>query len=264
MNRISNQTYQIMLPTSRKSKRDLPGRVPDYVRRLFDHQQMDFEAAFDQILMLMSTDPKRAYTSSYYRKQMKNQWARDDPAFIVLQGGLVVIGSLFYVMIFENPNLWGYLWSIFYGIVIDWLLLGFIMSSLCSYVANKYLKAYHSHTAHTVEQSVEWLYAFDVHTNAFHVSFLVTYVLQAFLLPILLGDNIISCILSNTLYAVALVWYSYITYLGYTALPFLGQTQMFLWYPAMTIAGLWLLSVVLSMLGMHINLTRMIMNFHYS
>jgi hypothetical protein len=29
-----------------------------------------------------------------------------------------------------------------------------------------------------VEQEVEWLYAFDVHANAFFCSFLITHVLQ--------------------------------------------------------------------------------------
>jgi hypothetical protein len=44
-----------------------------------------------------------------------------------------------------------------------------------SHLANKYMRQYHSHS---VEQDVEWLYAFDVHANAFFCSFLVTYVLQ--------------------------------------------------------------------------------------
>ena len=38
---------------------------------------------------------------------------------------------------------------------------------------------------------------------------------QYFLLPLLLGRAALSCVVSNTLYAAALVWYSYVTYLGY-------------------------------------------------
>jgi hypothetical protein len=109
------------------------------------------------------------------------------------------------------------------------------------------MRQYH---AHSVEQEVEWLYAFDVHANAFFCSFLVTYVLQVlrcvffiflpfvclfiasrllisflslilsrmvqyFLLPMLIGRSLFSCLLSNTLYALATVWYAYITHLGY-------------------------------------------------
>jgi hypothetical protein len=88
--------------------------------------------------------------------------------------------------------------------------------------------------AHSVEQEVEWLYAFDVHQNAFFCSFLLTYVVQYFLLPILLSRSVLSCVLSNALYAVATIWYAYITHLGYRALPFLGNTQVFLWYPIVT------------------------------
>lgn len=119
------------------------------------------------------------------------------------------------------------------------------------------------YNSHAVEQEVEWLYAFDVHANAFFCSFLVTYVLQYFLLPILLGRSFICCILSNSLYAVATSWYAYITYLGYTALPFLGNTQKFLWYPIVCIGLLWSVSIILLLFGLNINMTRVIMAFHY-
>jgi len=253
-----------LLPTTRSSRgrsSGKDGRFPALIRRIGQMDQMDFEAAFDQLMALVSMEPKRAYISSYYRKQTKNQWARDDPGFLVIQIGLVALGNLFYAIIFESPSLWGYTWSIFYGLIIDWLLIGVIAASICSFVANKYLRQYHSHT---VEQSVEWLYAFDVHANGFFVSFLVTYVLQGILMPLLLGHGFLSAFLSNTLYAAALLWYFYITYLGYTALPFLGQTQVFLWYPGVAIVALWVLSIVLDLVGVPLNLTRIIMGFHYA
>jgi hypothetical protein len=34
-------------------------QFPDYARRLLDWGQMDFEAAFDQMLTLLSVDPSR-------------------------------------------------------------------------------------------------------------------------------------------------------------------------------------------------------------
>jgi hypothetical protein len=114
-------------------------------------------------------------------------------------------------------------------------ILHFIKILFVSYLSNKYLRQYHSQ--HSVEQEVEWLYAFDVHANSFFCSFFVTYVLQVylilflvilqvmnlfyhyvfqyFLLPILLGRSALSCLVSNTLYAMATAWYFYITYLGY-------------------------------------------------
>lgn len=54
-----------------------------YLRRLFHFRQMDFEFALWQMLYLF-TSPQRVYRNFHYRKQTKDQWARDDPAFLVL------------------------------------------------------------------------------------------------------------------------------------------------------------------------------------
>lgn len=47
-----------LYPTNSKSKL-LDGRFPDYIRRLADVRQMDFEATFDQLILLTSTEPQR-------------------------------------------------------------------------------------------------------------------------------------------------------------------------------------------------------------
>lgn len=36
----------------------MEGKFPDYMRRLLDIRQMDFEAAFDQLLILLSLEPQ--------------------------------------------------------------------------------------------------------------------------------------------------------------------------------------------------------------
>uniref|UniRef100_A0A453KG12 Uncharacterized protein n=1 Tax=Aegilops tauschii subsp. strangulata TaxID=200361 RepID=A0A453KG12_AEGTS len=46
-------------------------------------QQMDIEYTFWQMVHLC-TSPKVVYQHTKYHKQTKNQWARDDPAFIVI------------------------------------------------------------------------------------------------------------------------------------------------------------------------------------
>ena len=56
-----------------------------YLRRLLHLRQMDFEFAVWQMLYLF-TSPQRVYRNFHYRKQTKDQWARDDPAFLVLLG----------------------------------------------------------------------------------------------------------------------------------------------------------------------------------
>lgn len=236
------------------------GQFPDYIRRLCDFKQMDFESAFEQLLCLLSREPQKVYTSFYYRKQTKNQWARDDPAFVVVELLFVGVAALSYAIAFQSASIWGYLWAILYAYVIDWFLVGIVVASTCCYLSNKYLRQKHSHS---VEQEVEWMYAFDVHTNGYICSFMITHLLQYLFLPYLLNTGILPCLASNILYCVALLWYSYITHLGYRALPFLGHTQVFLWYPIIGVSICLILSFILMLLGLKINLTRIIMAFHY-
>jgi hypothetical protein len=84
--------------------------------------------------------------------------------------------------------------------------------ALCRFVANKYLRV---QSLHAVDQKVEWLYAFDIHCNSFFPLFVVLYVLQFFLLPLVLGSGFLSTIIANSMYAFAFSYYFYVTFLGY-------------------------------------------------
>lgn len=113
-------------------------------------------------------------------------------------------------------------------------------------------------------------------------------ILQYFLLPVLLSPRMLSSILSNALYGASIIWYAYITHLGYrgkpcqswcsmrwdcspvmysfylfSALPFLGNTQVFVWYPIIAVSLALVLSIALLVLGLHVNVTRIVMAFHY-
>jgi hypothetical protein len=63
--------------------------------------------------------------------ETKNQWARDDPAFIVIEAAFVAIAALAYAIAFRHPSFWGYLWTVLYCVIVDWLLIGFIVASTC-------------------------------------------------------------------------------------------------------------------------------------
>jgi len=54
-------------------------------------------------------------------------------------------------------------------------------------------------------------------------------VLQFVLSPVLLWKSFMSTLLANLLYMVALSYYHYLSFLGYSALPFLERTEVFLW-----------------------------------
>ena len=89
-----------------------------------------------------------------------------------------------------------------------------------------------------MEQSVEWMYAFDVHCNSFFPMFLVLYVGQFFLLPLLLAQGFAAALVANLLYAVGLAYYHYMNFQGYSALPFLERTEVFLFPIGLIAVGL--------------------------
>lgn len=54
-----------------------------YLRRLIKIKQMDFEYALWQMLYLFVA-PQKVFRNFGYRKETKSQFARDDPAFLLL------------------------------------------------------------------------------------------------------------------------------------------------------------------------------------
>ena len=141
-----------------------------YLARLTDFRQMDIQSALDQMKTLLSTRPHVVYKTSYYRKQTKNHWARDDPAFCAIQLIFLVISCIAYSVAFREP-LTGGLAFIIYSVVFNWLGAGFIIASLGREISNRHLTVQQS-SSH-VKQSVEWLYAFDIHCNAFFPVFVL-------------------------------------------------------------------------------------------
>lgn len=59
---------------------------------------MDFEFAFWQMIYLLSA-PQQVYRNFGYRKQTKLQFARDDPAFLVLLSGWLVVSSAGFALV---------------------------------------------------------------------------------------------------------------------------------------------------------------------
>lgn len=82
------------------------------------------------------------------------------------------------------------------------------------------------------------MYAFDVHCNAYLPLFLLLYVVQLVLCPLLLMHSFVTAALSNVLYTLSLSYYHYLIFLGFSSLPFLEHTEVFL-APAGVILVLW-------------------------
>lgn len=198
----------------------------EYFGRMLRYTQMDFDYTFAQMVYLCIA-PNKVYQLTQYRKRTKGIWARDDPCFIVLQGFFLAMSGWAYGFCF-GETLLDQLRSFVYFFVLHFVALGLGVSALSIFVADKYLRKKAS--AHQVVQPIEWLYAFDVHCNAFFPLFLLTYVVQYFLLPVVysLDGSLFACILANLLHTAAVTYYCYVVSLGYNTLPFLERAEVFM------------------------------------
>ncbi|XP_039252943.1 protein unc-50 homolog [Styela clava] len=193
-----------------------------YMRRIFKFRQMDFEFALWQMLNLFIA-PHKVYRNFQYRKQTKNQFARDDPAFLVLMSiafcvtsiGFGLTMGLSWFKIFKLL-----LWVVF----IDCIAVGILIATAMWLISNKYLVRYIKGGA-----DVEWAYAFDVHLNAFFPVLMILHCLQLFFInPLIVKDWFLSVLVGNTFWLAALGYYVYITFLGYNVLPFVKKSIVLL------------------------------------
>jgi UNC-50 family len=87
-------------------------------------------------------------------------------------------------------------------------------------------------------------------------------VVQFFALPLVLGEGVVPLVLANTLYAAALSWYWYITHLGYRSLPFLSNSEVFL-FPIAAIVLLYVVMIVGHFFAFGWNAARVMTRFYF-
>lgn len=175
-------------------------RLHKYIRRIFRRDQMDFEFALWQAVYLI-INPQVVYRNFHYRKQTKNQYARDDPAFLVLVSVFLSFtsGSRWQLI---QPLAFGYhtdsenasrsrmfaSLKVCFGLVmgvgpgdiielilwvtfVDFIFCGMIVASSMWFLCNKYL-------ALNNKSDLEWAYCFDIHINAFFAVFIILHMAQ--------------------------------------------------------------------------------------
>ncbi|XP_038613193.1 protein unc-50 homolog [Tachyglossus aculeatus] len=221
-----------------------------YLRRLLRFRQMDFEFAAWQMLYLF-TSPQRVYRNFHYRKQTKDQWARDDPAFLVLLSVWLCVSTVGFGFVLDM-GCWETMKLLLWVVFIDCIGVGLLISTLMWWVANKYLVKQPSRA-----NEVEWGYAFDVHLNAFYPLLVILHFIQLFFINhVIVTDSLLGCLVGNSLWLVAVGYYVYVTFLGYSALPCLKNTVVLL-YPYAALALLYGLSLLLRW-----NFTRALCSFY--
>lgn len=187
--------------------------------------------------------------------ETKNQWARDDPGFVVLLTLLLVMAAVSWGIAFRSmyrlPKL------VLYVVVVDFVIVSIIVATFNWFITNRFMingasgsgnggdsTPRSSGPGFLVKQRVEWFYAFDVHCNSFFPAFLVLHVLQFLLVPIILhAPAFVSTFISNSIFLLAFGYYYFITGLGYSALPFVNNTRIYL-FPIPVLVCAFVLSLI--------------------
>lgn len=221
-----------------------------YVERILRPDHMDFEFAFWQMVNLF-VNPRKVFIQFQYRKQIKDQFARDDPAFLVLLSVLFLISASGLALVLHLPFA-AFLKFVLWIVFIDCVLVGVIVATLFWYLANHYMRVRDS------VEDVEWAFAFDVHLNAFFPPVVILHVFQLFFYNLfIVHDSFFSRLVGNNLWVVACSYYVYITYLGYTSVPWLQRTQWIL-YPIIPLVVFYILT-----LAAGVNVCRIMMDFYH-
>ncbi|CBY20817.1 unnamed protein product [Oikopleura dioica] len=228
----------------RKSDKTSPvlsgaARLHKYLRRIFRKNQMDFEFASWQAFYLL-VNPQQVYRNFAYRKQTKNQYARDDPAFLVLISIILTFTAVCFGIVM-GLGMKDILELIVWVIVVDFIISGVLIASAMFYLCNKYLRL--QPKSHGNE--LEWAYCFDVHLNATFSLFTILHLAQLFVIKIVLQPLHFSALLGNAFWVLSAASYCYITFLGYSTQPMLQKSTIFL-YPMVPIFALFVLSIMIN------------------
>eukprot|EP00922_Rhytidocystis_sp_ex-Travisia-forbesii_P003447 GHVS01005022.1.p1 GENE.GHVS01005022.1~~GHVS01005022.1.p1 ORF type:complete len:353 (-),score=130.67 GHVS01005022.1:138-1136(-) len=259
------------------------GRPRTYLRRFLHIRQMDFDFVFAQLIYLL-VHPRKVYQFVSYHHQTKRLWSRDDPCFLFVLCCFLAIAGMSYSIAFSSCTsifrlLFGSLLPVFVFLFSGVLIasLGFILASSSStsyYITrgdattslpthNIFNNSNNSNSnnsdsmtasSSSPEAAVEWLYFLDVHANASFPFLLLCPVIQYFLLPAIFPAGFAQAFVSNSIYALAVCCYWYVSLLGYSTLPpslLLARTELLL-CPAVAVVVLLAVCTLLS-----INMTRL-------
>jgi len=156
----------------------------EYLGMAVQYAHLDVDYTFAQMCYLCIA-PKKVYQLTCYRKQTKNRWSRDDPAFVVISIMFLFVASVAYSLTFRANLLRVLIWTV----GLHYLLMGLLLATAFTYVCNNYLRMRAPmHTGLFVRQTLEWQYAWDIHCNSFVLVIAIVYVAQFLLLPVLYDD----------------------------------------------------------------------------
>ena len=191
---------------------------------------------------------------------MRNSWHRPDPAFTYLLSFFLLLTSLAWSLAY-TPRPVAILKLAFMFVFVHFLLGSLLLSTAFYFLVGRFLgpgvaglpgrrrqqglfgPPPPSTSANSSGEALEFGYCFDVSTRAFFPPYVVLYILQYILMPAIDHKNSASVFVANSLYLVAGVYWSLITFLGFNSLTFLHHTQLLL-SPVGLFVVLWLVFTI--------------------
>ncbi|CDW76108.1 UNKNOWN [Stylonychia lemnae] len=199
--------------------------IKHYIFKMVRPKQMDFDLAL--FLMINSLkSPAKLYQYTKRLKQIRNQWHRDDPCLVSSIIVILFIIGITYGIVLQKDFVTGYLQIAMKMILLHFALSGVIISFGCKFIAERYMRKEDKQSVHAAINSIEPMYAFDIHCNSFFPFFVFAYLFQLLLLPLTNREGIIPLICSNTLHFIAAAYYWFLTFRGYAVQAIINNFKM--------------------------------------
>lgn len=192
-----------------------------YMRKMFKFDQMDFQFAAWQMFYLF-VSPQKLIKLFRARKFSKSQYARDDPAFLVLFAAVLCVTSTCLAYFGLGLSIGKFFLFLLYVIFVDCLGVGLMIATFFWFITNTFMKQKSN------PQDVEWAYCFDIHLNAFFPPLVILHFIQLFFESTICRGHFFGLLIGNSFWLSACVYYFYITFLGYNALQILENLKYFL------------------------------------
>ncbi|MCJ1322312.1 hypothetical protein MMC15_007660 [Xylographa vitiligo] len=202
--------------------------------------------------------PKKVFRSIYHHKrtqisnQTKNTWHRPDPSFTYLLSFFMLLTGLAW-SIATTYSLAGIIRLTLIYVCVHFLAISLLIATAAYFFVGRLLgpgiaglpgrrRQQGLFVQAEDKEQLEFGYCFDVAIRAFFPVWVLLYVVQFVLWPLISTKYWISLLVGNTLYLTAFGYYFVISFLGYNTLPFLHHTQ-FLLSPLFACGVLWFASL---------------------
>ena len=193
----------------------------DYLKKMIYFRQIDYLFAYTNILYCFR--PKEINEMAKVRKHLKNKYARDDPGFLLIIIINLFISSIAFSFAFNHTNPF-FIFNIFFIQTFVMLFtFGLGIAMVSKFVIDKFFKS--DELGINREQNIEYVYAFDIHCNAFVTLYFFCAVIPYIILPIVNGYKLFQVIIANTLLCIGVLYYCYVTFMGYFSLPFVRKNK---------------------------------------